>query len=222
MDGVTSISLRARGATWRGNLVRNAFYLQANALGGHACPDRHADRAPATAARSCECPCARAAACDRRTHSFRSCPASCRQGIRRPEGRRTRPGPAFWGRRAGRLVLPAGLRYRRDGRSVRGRSSMVERWPSKPSMRVRFPSPASGFAQKGYDSAWIPIRRCASRSTGPLAATASTCGWSGSEELLFWSDIYASKQGAQRAAYHLKANAGTAAIEDLVTSEVSA
>lgn len=34
MDGVTSISLRARGATWRGNLVRNAFYLQANALGG--------------------------------------------------------------------------------------------------------------------------------------------------------------------------------------------
>ena len=31
----------------------------------------------------------------------------------------------------------------------------------------------------------------------------------GSEELLFWSDIYASKQGAQRAAYHLKANAGT-------------
>jgi uncharacterized protein YegP (UPF0339 family) len=44
----------------------------------------------------------------------------------------------------------------------------------------------------------------------------------GSEELLFWSDIYASKQGAQRAAYHLKANAGTAAIEDLVTSEVSA
>jgi hypothetical protein len=34
MDGVTSISLRARGATWRGNVVRNAFYLQANELGG--------------------------------------------------------------------------------------------------------------------------------------------------------------------------------------------
>jgi len=34
MDGVTSISLTARGATWRGNLVRNAFYLQANALAG--------------------------------------------------------------------------------------------------------------------------------------------------------------------------------------------
>jgi len=34
MDGVTSISLTARGATWRGNLVRNAFYLQADALGG--------------------------------------------------------------------------------------------------------------------------------------------------------------------------------------------
>ena len=44
----------------------------------------------------------------------------------------------------------------------------------------------------------------------------------GSEELLFWSDIYASKQGAQQTAYRLKANAGTAAIEDLVTSEVSA
>jgi uncharacterized protein YegP (UPF0339 family) len=37
----------------------------------------------------------------------------------------------------------------------------------------------------------------------------------GSDELLFWSDIYASVQGAQRAAYHLKANAANAAIEDL-------
>jgi uncharacterized protein YegP (UPF0339 family) len=44
----------------------------------------------------------------------------------------------------------------------------------------------------------------------------------GSEELLFWSDIYASKQGAQRAAYHLKTHAGSATIEDLVGSEVSA
>jgi uncharacterized protein YegP (UPF0339 family) len=35
------------------------------------------------------------------------------------------------------------------------------------------------------------------------------------DELLFWSDIYASKQGAQRAAYHLKTHVGTAAIEDL-------
>jgi uncharacterized protein YegP (UPF0339 family) len=43
----------------------------------------------------------------------------------------------------------------------------------------------------------------------------------GSEELLFWSDIYASKQGAQRAAYHLKANVASAAVEDLVDSEVS-
>jgi hypothetical protein len=33
MDGVIQISLRARGATWRGRVVRNAFYLQANALG---------------------------------------------------------------------------------------------------------------------------------------------------------------------------------------------
>jgi uncharacterized protein YegP (UPF0339 family) len=41
----------------------------------------------------------------------------------------------------------------------------------------------------------------------------------GSEELLFWSDIYASKQGAQRAAYHLKAHAGQATIDDLVSTE---
>ena len=44
----------------------------------------------------------------------------------------------------------------------------------------------------------------------------------GTEELLFWSDIYATKQGAQRAAYHLKANVGAAVVEDLVSSEVSA
>lgn len=44
----------------------------------------------------------------------------------------------------------------------------------------------------------------------------------GSEELLFWSDIYASKQGAQRAAYHLKTHVGTATVEDLTSSEVSA
>ena len=43
-----------------------------------------------------------------------------------------------------------------------------------------------------------------------------------SNELLFWSDIYASKQGAQRAAYHLKANVGAAVVEDLISSEVSA
>ena len=40
----------------------------------------------------------------------------------------------------------------------------------------------------------------------------------GSDELLFWSDIYASRQGAQRAAYHLKANAAAATIEDLTTT----
>ena len=40
----------------------------------------------------------------------------------------------------------------------------------------------------------------------------------GSDELLFWSDIYASRQGAQRAAYRLKANAGNATIEDLTAS----
>lgn len=44
----------------------------------------------------------------------------------------------------------------------------------------------------------------------------------GSDELLFWSDIYASKQGAQRAAYRLKANAGNATVEDLTTAEVNA
>ena len=38
---------------------------------------------------------------------FPHCPASRRSGVRRPDGRRTRPGPAFWGRRAGRLVSPA-------------------------------------------------------------------------------------------------------------------
>jgi uncharacterized protein YegP (UPF0339 family) len=43
-----------------------------------------------------------------------------------------------------------------------------------------------------------------------------------SNELLFWSDIYASKQGAQRAAYHLKAHVSTAAVEDLTASEISA
>ncbi len=44
----------------------------------------------------------------------------------------------------------------------------------------------------------------------------------GSDELLFWSDIYASKQGAQRAAYHLKAHAGNSAVEDMTASEVTA
>ena len=40
----------------------------------------------------------------------------------------------------------------------------------------------------------------------------------GSDELLFWSDIYASKVTAQRAAYHLKAHAGNAPVEDLTAS----
>ena len=43
-----------------------------------------------------------------------------------------------------------------------------------------------------------------------------------SDELLFWSDIYASKQGAQRAAYHLKAHAGNSAVEDMTAAEVTA
>jgi len=42
-----------------------------------------------------------------------------------------------------------------------------------------------------------------------------------SDELLFWSDIYASKPGAQRAAYHLKTNVGTAVIEDLTVSDLA-
>ena len=42
----------------------------------------------------------------------------------------------------------------------------------------------------------------------------------GSDELLFWSDIYASRQGAQRAAYTLKANAGSATVEDLTGAGV--
>jgi uncharacterized protein YegP (UPF0339 family) len=36
---------------------------------------------------------------------------------------------------------------------------------------------------------------------------------------VFWSDIYASKQGAQRAAFQLKSYAGSAEIEDLAVSE---
>jgi uncharacterized protein YegP (UPF0339 family) len=44
----------------------------------------------------------------------------------------------------------------------------------------------------------------------------------GSDELVFWSDIYASKHSAQRAAYHLKANVGTAPVEDLTGAEVRA
>ena len=44
----------------------------------------------------------------------------------------------------------------------------------------------------------------------------------GNNELVFWSDIYASKEGAQRAAYNLKAHVATAPVEDLTSSEVSA
>ena len=84
---------------------------------------------------------------------------TCRERIRRPRGRRARPGPAFWGRRAGRLAgHPSGLRYRQSGAMpARGRSSMVERWPSKPSMRVRFPPPASrgSRTEVGTTRSWI-------------------------------------------------------------------
>jgi uncharacterized protein YegP (UPF0339 family) len=45
---------------------------------------------------------------------------------------------------------------------------------------------------------------------------------SGGNELLFWSDIYASKQGAQRAAFQLKTQAGNAPIEDLTDAGVTA
>jgi hypothetical protein len=41
------------------------------------------------------------------------------------------------------------------------------------------------------------------------------------EELLFWSEIYASQQGAQRAAFQLKSYAGSAAIEDLTISDAA-
>ena len=44
----------------------------------------------------------------------------------------------------------------------------------------------------------------------------------GSDELVFWSDIYTSKHSAQRAAYHLKSNIGTAPVEDLTGAEVPA
>jgi uncharacterized protein YegP (UPF0339 family) len=39
------------------------------------------------------------------------------------------------------------------------------------------------------------------------------------DELVFWSDIYASKQGAQRAAFQLKSYAGGAEFEDLTVTE---
>jgi hypothetical protein len=39
------------------------------------------------------------------------------------------------------------------------------------------------------------------------------------DELLFWSEIYASRQGAQRAAFQLKSYAGSAAIEDLSVAD---
>jgi hypothetical protein len=41
------------------------------------------------------------------------------------------------------------------------------------------------------------------------------------DELVFWSDIYASSQGAQRAAFQLKSYAGSAEIEDLTPSEAA-
>jgi hypothetical protein len=42
-----------------------------------------------------------------------------------------------------------------------------------------------------------------------------------SDELLFWSDIYSSKPGAQRAAYQLKTHVGSAVIEDLTASDLA-
>jgi hypothetical protein len=41
------------------------------------------------------------------------------------------------------------------------------------------------------------------------------------DELLFWSEIYASRQGAQRVAFQLKSYAGSAAIEDLTVSDAA-
>jgi uncharacterized protein YegP (UPF0339 family) len=47
--------------------------------------------------------------------------------------------------------------------------------------------------------------------------------WAGSnEELLFWSDIYASREGAQRAAFQLKTQCASAAIDDRTGAAVSA
>ena len=47
--------------------------------------------------------------------------------------------------------------------------------------------------------------------------------WSSqNNELLFWSDIYGSREGAQRAAYRLKTQAAAAAVEDLSGSGVTA
>jgi uncharacterized protein YegP (UPF0339 family) len=41
------------------------------------------------------------------------------------------------------------------------------------------------------------------------------------EELVFWSEIYASRQGAQRAAFQLKSYAGSAEIEDHSVAETA-
>ena len=105
-DGVTGIELRAGGVTRPLFLARNAVYLEDDSLGGLGAS---AARWSCTcaAARSPACRSARPVACGRPRSSSRSFPAVRRQGTRRPEGRRPRPGPAFWGRRAGRLVLPA-------------------------------------------------------------------------------------------------------------------
>jgi uncharacterized protein YegP (UPF0339 family) len=43
----------------------------------------------------------------------------------------------------------------------------------------------------------------------------------GADELVFWSDIYASRQGAQRAAFQLKSYAGDAPVDDLTVAEAA-
>ncbi len=86
-------------------------------------------------------------------------------------------------------------------------------------MRGRF---RRRIRESGYHSTWNPTR--AMRITIDRASGGYRVHvWMlGSDELLFWSDIYASKQGAQRAAYHLKAHAGNAAVEDMTAAEVTA
>ena len=104
-DGVTGIELRAGGVTRPVLLSRNAVYLENDSLGGirgfsgtlvvHL-RGGGVTRLPLHSAGGL-----------RPSKKFLPVfPASCRQGTRRPECCRPRPGPAFWGRRAGRLVLP--------------------------------------------------------------------------------------------------------------------
>ena len=150
MDGVTAVSLRARGVTRRAVVGRNAFYLEANALGNRSGIHRHADRAlPGRRRAARPVP-------DRRPRrrTPRLLPRTARPhagrehgglaaAVRGPVRRSGGAGPGASYSRPDRVLKSPPLL---SDASPRGRSSMVERRPSKPLMRVRFPPPASAEA----------------------------------------------------------------------------